>query len=120
MEKIDLFGSRFILNPPQQKGASRKSKSTEKKKFANLVDSVSEKSDLTEEESSSGEGKDLKEMLEEVEKAGEKLKNSPTMQTVKNYKRIISGFLKDISQKMLQVDEKISGFGIKKRIAHPK
>ncbi|MBN2736336.1 MAG: YaaR family protein [Spirochaetales bacterium] len=115
MEKIDLFGNRFILKPSIGSEGSRKKNAVEKNKFARMMDGVSDKKDMAEEESSRGNHQSIEEMLEEIEKAGECLKNSPTLDTVKAYKQVISDFLKDVSGKMMQVEEKVSGFGIRKR-----
>ena len=115
MEKIDNLGNKFNFKS-REKRKKTDVKSAENKNFSHILKPIIEKKEtefnFNEEEEKKGV---LSELLDEVYEKGKKLKNSPTIENIKEYRWSIKRLLKQVTSNMLALEEKVSGFNILKR-----
>ncbi|MCK4540681.1 MAG: YaaR family protein [Spirochaetales bacterium] len=57
----------------------------------------------------------LEELLDEVHEAGERLKENPTLEFIRDYRKAVKGFLQAVVALSIEVEEHISGVNILKR-----
>ena len=60
-------------------------------------------------------GEDVPELLDAVYSAGERLKERPILENVRQYRQAVKGFLNHVVTRMMIVEENTSGFSIVKR-----
>jgi uncharacterized protein len=115
MEKIDNLGSRLQYKSPEKKKKEKIDYPGEKD-FSKTIKPLFEKKetgfDFGE---NKGNKETLSQLLDEVYAKGEVLKESPTLKTIKEYRWSVKKLLKDITEKMVTLEEKVSGVNILKR-----
>ncbi|MBN2533237.1 MAG: YaaR family protein [Spirochaetales bacterium] len=115
MEKIDNLKNRLNFKSPGKKKKTEFNH-IEKKKFAKTIKPLVENNETGFDFKDNNENKEtLSRLLDEVYAKGEKLKGSPTLENIKDYRWSVKKLLKDITEKMLKLEEKISGVNILKR-----
>lgn len=115
MDKIDNLKNYFNFKS-QTKKRKAKLENVEKNDFSKTIKPIMEKKETDfnlEEEKENGDN--LSVLLDEVYKKGDELKKSPTLYTIKEYKWSVKKLLKNITDKMLKLEEKTSGLNILKR-----
>ncbi|MBN2440656.1 MAG: DUF327 family protein [Spirochaetales bacterium] len=115
MEKIDNLGNRFNFKSQEKKDKSKTHK-VDKNNFSRLLKPIMEKNEADFDfDDKEGNKSLLSEFLDEVYRKGEELKDSPTLEHIKEYRWSIKRLLKAITDKMLALEEKVSGVNILKR-----
>lgn len=115
MEKIDNLGNRLNFKSPGKRKRT-KLDSVEKKKFSKTIKPLVEKNMTGFDFDDSKDNKEsLSHLLDEVYAKGEQLKGSPTLEHIKDYRWSVKRLLKSITEKMLTLEEKVSGVNILKR-----
>ena len=114
MKKIDSFSDKFsFFKSSKKKEKSRVGKTPAR--FSKQVDALLESRSLLEKFDDSDEAGDLAGRLDEVCATGEKLKEAPTFENIKNYKRAVKNFIAFVAQNMVALEEHVSGVNILKR-----
>ncbi|MBN1410073.1 MAG: YaaR family protein [Spirochaetales bacterium] len=114
MEKIDSVGDKYYYQK-SEKNKKQKISQPVKAQFPRMIKSVSESGIIDEKLPEDKRNQILEDLIDEIHKAGEKLKNAPLMENIKEYRQTVKNFLQFATRHMLGVEEKKSGFGIKKR-----
>jgi uncharacterized protein YaaR (DUF327 family) len=115
MEKIDNLGNRLNFKSPEKKKKT-KLDYVEKKKFSQTIKPLVEKKEADLDfDGDKGNNETLSQLLDDVYAKGEQLKQSPTLDTIKEYRWSVKKLLKEITEKMLKLEEKVSGINILKR-----
>ena len=114
MERINTFGGAvFRRKDNESKEVKRK------KKTASLFSSVLEAKQSDVQETvpfdADFETMPLETMLDEIHEQGERLKENPTVEAVRQYKHAVKNFVKFIVDNSMEVEEKVSGVNILKR-----
>ena len=122
MERIDGFGQTNFRTSDKEKRRLKKNKST-KTNFISLLSTAEQASSADETGESSAaygieqldENSDIEEYLDTIHEIGEKVKENPTLSTIKQYKQAVRNFLHIVIQKSLLVEKtKLSGFKVLK------
>jgi uncharacterized protein YaaR (DUF327 family) len=115
MERIDPFDRTVYKDYKKEKKRIEK-KSGLSRLFPDLLRSVEETDGENEFFALDEEPeKQLEALLDEVHETGERLKNDPTVGTIKAYKEAVRGFLALVIRKSYAIEETISGINIMKR-----
>jgi uncharacterized protein YaaR (DUF327 family) len=114
MAKIESLGDKYLYKRSESK-KSQKNTGAGTSRFPQIVHSVSGSEFIDDKLPEEQRNKALEDLVDEVHKAGEKLKNAPLMDNIRDYKKAIRDFLQFVTKYMFGVEEKQSGFGIKKR-----
>jgi uncharacterized protein YaaR (DUF327 family) len=122
MNGIDAVGKNFSNSPSKKKELKLKK---DKTNFLEQLDdtiNTQEKEAVREPGGTSfnfqkkaHEDKNLEALLDNVHTQGERLKECPTLASIREYKSSIKNFLTYVVDHMLKVEEKSSGFNILKR-----
>ncbi len=130
MVKVDFTDTSSYLNPAaytQVKAESKRAKDKDeidkarKARFASMLDES--KADASPEGASETESADaippkdhsIKDLLDDVHSSGERLKNRPFPEEIKQYKRAVRNFLHYIVENGFIIEEQISGTNILRR-----
>ena len=115
MEKIDSLGGRFNFKSQKRK-KNTKINYVDNKDFSKTLKPIVEKNETSFDfNDNKGNKGILSELLDEVYAKGEKLKNSPNLENIKDYRWSVKKLLKVVTEKMLKLEENISGVNILKR-----
>lgn len=115
MEKIDNLRNRLKFKSPAKKKQT-KFEHVEEKNFVKTLKPLVENKDTGFDlEDNKGNKESLSHLLDEVYAKGEQLKSLPTLENIKEYRWSVKKLLKDITEKMLKLEEKVSGVNILKR-----
>jgi len=114
MDKIDPLAGFFPFRKPEKKKPKNRA---ELLKFSAKLESIQqEEEELSAELNGEAEYKvNLEERLDKVHEQGERLKDLPTVENVRKYRKAVSGFLKYAFARMFSVEKNISGVNILKR-----
>ena len=115
MEKIDSLGNNFNFKSQKRK-KNIKLNHVDNKNFSKTLKPIVEKNEINFDfKDNNGNKGILSELLDEVYANGEKLKNSPNFHNIKEYRWSVKKLLKVVTEKMLTLEEKVSGVNILKR-----
>jgi len=115
MDKIESIGNRYPFKKSQKKKGSAKSLPSGPS-FRSVLDAEPGAQPLSDAGSFSiPENATLEGLLDEVYEIGEKLKETPSLETIGEYRRTVKVFLKFVLDRMLSLDEKTSGHNILRR-----
>jgi uncharacterized protein YaaR (DUF327 family) len=114
MARIDSLGESSPFLVPERKKAQKKGKARSAS-FSELVESVGEGGQVSDQFEESDRKRTIEELLDGVFSSGETLKKLPTMENVKEYRRRAKAFVKYVVSRMLAVKETSSGANILKR-----
>jgi hypothetical protein len=115
MARIDSLGESWQYPVPDKKKAGRKEK-THRRGFSELVESASDPGQASTEDFSDGRRRrSIEELLDAVFASGDVLKNSPTLESIRDYRQKVKDFVRYAVQHSIAVEETTSGAGILKR-----
>ncbi|MGA2641405.1 MAG: YaaR family protein [Spirochaetia bacterium] len=115
MARIDSLGEPFQYLVPEKKKVGRQRK-TPPREFSHLVESAAEEGELTPEEFGDAERRrSIEELLDAVFSAGDRLKKTPTLDAIKDYRQQVKAFVKFAVAHSIAVEETTSGANILKR-----
>ncbi|HET6452143.1 MAG TPA: DUF327 family protein [Spirochaetia bacterium] len=115
MARIDSLGEAFQYPVPDKKKAGKREKS-QRREFSRLVESAAEDGEVSAEDYGDEERRqNIEELLDGVFAAGESLKKTGTMESIKAYRQQVRAFVKFAVAHSLAVEEKTSGASILKR-----
>ncbi len=114
MPRIDSLGEAAQFHVPDRKKAQKKER-TGWRSFGRMVEEAEESgsADVGSDGEAPGEG--LAQLLDEVFAAGDQLKSSPTLDSVRGYRQQVKRFLRWVVERMVDVEETTSGVNIMKR-----
>jgi uncharacterized protein YaaR (DUF327 family) len=122
MLKVDAQANLLALQENAQLLSPKKKddKKNEKagKAGKTFLQRLTEKSDETSAAAGLGEALSeapLSDLLDEVTSLGDELKENPTMDNIKTYRRAVKNFIARVSAEAYQIQEKTTGMGFKKR-----
>lgn len=114
--KINSFSDKFSFFKSSEKKKKEKSRKAGKVEFSQAVESILESREAENNFDYSGSGgDDLEQLLDDVCRLGEVLKENPTFNNIRQYKQSIQQFLKLVMGQVVGVEEHISGVNILKR-----
>jgi uncharacterized protein len=115
MEKIERSGEKPVFGKSDRK-KSQKAAPLKNKNFHSIMSPFVNKTDDVFELDDYGHGNaPLEDLLDDVYDKGEKLKESPTFERIKSYKKSIKQFMDYIVRNTVKMEEKMSGANILKR-----
>jgi uncharacterized protein YaaR (DUF327 family) len=115
MARIDSLGEPFQYPVPDKKKTGRREK-TKAREFSHLVESAAEDGELASEDFDDAEKRrSVEELLDAVFSSGDRLKKSPTMDAIKDYRQQVKAFVKFAVAHSIAVEETTSGANILKR-----
>lgn len=115
MARIDSLGEASSWLIPEKKKAGKKEKA-QRRAFSDLVEAAGAGDEASAEDlSESAARRGLEELLDGVFASGEKLKKTPTMETIREYRQRVKAFVKHVVSHTLVVEETTSGANILKR-----
>lgn len=114
MALIDPLAGFFPFRKPEKKKPKERA---ELLKFSSKLESIQQQEEeLAAELNGEAEYKgNLEDILDRVHERGERLKELPTVENVKKYRKAVSSFLKYAFARMFSVERNISGVNILKR-----
>jgi uncharacterized protein len=114
MDRIDSLGEPFQHPVPERKKAGKKDKA-QPRTFSRMVEAAeseeADEEDLTER----GSRKTVEQLLDAVFNAGDRLKQAPTLDQIKDYRQKVKAFVKYAVEHSLALEETTSGANILKR-----
>ncbi len=115
MARIDSLGESYQYPVPDRKKTGRKEKAT-RRGFSDLVESAAESGEASTDDFSEGNRRrGIEEMLDAVFAAGDALKKSPTLESIKDYRQKVKDFVTYAVRHSIAVEETTSGANILKR-----
>ena len=115
MARIDSLGEAFQYPVPDKKKAGRREK-TQRREFSHMVESAAEEGELTPEDFDDAEKRrSIEELLDAVFSSGDRLKKSPTLDAIKDYRQQVRAFVKFAVAHSIAVEESTSGANVLKR-----
>jgi uncharacterized protein YaaR (DUF327 family) len=115
MARIDSLGEAFQYPIPEKKKAGKKEK-TQRRSFSTMIESAAEQGEIGSEDfGGPGGRRSLEELLDAVFEAGDQLRKSPTVESIKDYRHRVKAFVKYAVDHAIAVEENTSGVNILKR-----
>jgi uncharacterized protein len=115
MARIDSLGEAFQYPVPDKKKTGKKEK-TQRRSFSHLVESAGESGESgVEDFEGSDSRRGVVEMLDAVFSAGDSLKKSPTLESIREYRHRVKAFIAYAVAHSIALEETISGANILKR-----
>lgn len=118
MDRIDPLGGGIPYNKPKKKKVGTQ-KTFRTRPFSSLIGTKAAEENGSAEElsnsESTGTDAELEILLDAVHQAGEALGGSPTMHHIKDYRSSIQEFLRHATKRLLELENRVSGFNVLKR-----
>jgi len=115
MARIDSLGEPYQYPVPDRKKTGKKDKA-QVRHFSDMVESAAEGAEADAEDlDEQRRRRTVEEMLDAVFTAGDALKKSPTLESVKDYKHKVREFVRYAVEHSIAVEETTSGTNILKR-----
>ncbi len=115
MERIDPFDKTVFREYKKEKKRIEK-KTALSRLFPDILESVEDTSAETDFFALEGESEEqIETLLDEVHETGERLKNDPSVGTIKAYKEAVRNFLALVIKRSYAIEENTSGVNILKR-----
>jgi uncharacterized protein YaaR (DUF327 family) len=115
MDKINPLDSGHYSFKRSERKKDKKRIALPKGRFFSLVESLKNGEFLSDPDGEGEHGRTLVELLDEVHEAGDGLKSAQNMQNIKKYKGAVKAFLTFVVDRMLAVEENLSGVNVLKR-----
>jgi uncharacterized protein len=115
MARIDSLGEAFQYPVPDKKKTGKKEK-TQRRSFSHLVESAGESGEAgVEDFDGSDSRRGVVELLDAVFSAGDMLKKSPTLESIREYRHRVKAFVAYAVAHSIALEETTSGVNILKR-----
>jgi uncharacterized protein YaaR (DUF327 family) len=115
MEPIERSGEKSVFGKSERKKSQKSSLRADKSFRSILNPFVRKTSDTYDIDDFRNQNLPLENLLDDVYEQGEELKNSPTFEHIKSYKKSVKRFMDYIVKNTVKIEEKISGVNILKR-----